>query len=649
MSWLTPLGFLGALGIVALIIIYIIKPNFQNKLISSTYVWKLSLKYKKKKIPTSTLRNILIFICQVLILSAATFILAQPFIKSDKGDETTESVVIIDASASMLSSTAGSTRLERAIYEANAFIDKAFEEEKSVSVIVATDKAYFIAQQATAESAALIKADINAIIDENNPTYTYGAPDIEGAMNLAEEITAYCLDSEVVMFTDTNYIDAGNVKVVDVKDNADWNGAILNVRSRIVENLYTFEIDVVCYGADMDLTLYCDFSGVNEAESTINHKIPVRCTRDEIQTIIFSVDPEMRSEHVDDFEAISSFRDLHVHIAELDSLAEDNSFYLYGGKRPVLKVQYASAMPNNFFASALMVLREQLGNYWDIEITEIRTKEEPASEGFDLYIYEYEMPTVIPTDGIVMLWSPETPLPASTGIQLGQLHGFVPPSNATNWEGASLTKGDDHPILKNVNVESIKITQFRGINNYDGYTPIMYADSEDGGKPVVLVRNEPDSKIVVAAFGHRFSNFAILHDFPLFMYNMLNYFAPQTFDGYVFDANESIDLNARGETLKVTGPGTDATLTTFPANIQLSKPGTYTVSQTVLSGDPVIEEFYVKIPSNESNIYLNVDTLENPYFYQETAESDLDLLIYFAATMVALLFIEWWLKSREQI
>ena len=132
MNWLTPLGFLGALGIVALIIIYIIKPNFQNKLISSTFVWKLSLKYRKKKIPTSTLRNILIFICQVLILSAATFILAQPFIKSNKGEETTESVIIIDASASMLSSTAGSTRLERAIYEANKYIDEAFKEEKSV-------------------------------------------------------------------------------------------------------------------------------------------------------------------------------------------------------------------------------------------------------------------------------------------------------------------------------------------------------------------------------------------------------------------------------------------------------------------------------------------------------------------------------------
>ena len=649
MNWLTPLGFLGALGIVALIIIYIIKPNFQNKLISSTFVWKLSLKYRKKKIPTSTLRNILIFICQVLILSAATFILAQPFIKSNKGEETTESVIIIDASASMLSSTAGSTRLERAIYEASSYIDEAFKEEKSVSVIVASDKAYFVAQQANAESAAIIKADINAILDENNPTFTYGKPDIKGAMALAEEITAYCLNSEVVMFTDTNYIDAGNVKVVDVKDNADWNAAILDVRSSIVENLYVFEIDVACYGADMDISLYCDFTDVNGSGSTLNYKLTPRLTRDEVQTIIFSVDPEVRSKHVDEFEAISTFKDLHVYIAELDSLAEDNNFYLYGGKRPVLKVQYASAMPNNFFASALMVLRDQLGDYWDIEITEIRNKQEPASEGFDLYIYEYQMPAVLPTDGIVMLCSPETALPSSSGIQLGMIHGFIPPSNVTNYEGAPLTKGDDHPLLKNINVESIKITQYRGINSYDDYTPIMYSDSEDGQKPVVLVRNEPDSKIVVMAFSHRYSNFAVLHDFPLFMYNMLNYFAPQTFDGYVFDANESIDLNARGEALTVTGPDTDKTLVSFPASIQLSNPGSYTVTQTVLSGDPVIEEFYVKIPTEESNINLQVDALENPYFYQETYESDLDLLIYFAATMVALLFIEWWLKSREQI
>jgi len=50
MKILTPLGLLGLLGILVLILIYIIKPNYQQKYISSTYVWKLSLKYKKKKI-----------------------------------------------------------------------------------------------------------------------------------------------------------------------------------------------------------------------------------------------------------------------------------------------------------------------------------------------------------------------------------------------------------------------------------------------------------------------------------------------------------------------------------------------------------------------------------------------------------------------
>ena len=74
MSWLTPIGFLGLLGLVALLIIYLIKPNYQQKFISSTFIWKLSLKYKKKKIPLSKLRNILIIICQILIVTTLVYL-----------------------------------------------------------------------------------------------------------------------------------------------------------------------------------------------------------------------------------------------------------------------------------------------------------------------------------------------------------------------------------------------------------------------------------------------------------------------------------------------------------------------------------------------------------------------------------------------
>ena len=102
MSWLTPIGFLGLIGLIVLLIIYLIKPNYQNKQISSTFVWKLSLKYRKKKLPISKLRNILLVICQCLIITACAFILAQPFIDGEDANAGKEKVIIIDASGSMI-------------------------------------------------------------------------------------------------------------------------------------------------------------------------------------------------------------------------------------------------------------------------------------------------------------------------------------------------------------------------------------------------------------------------------------------------------------------------------------------------------------------------------------------------------------------
>ena len=164
MSLLTPLGLLGLIGLIVLIIIYIIKPIFQNKIISSTYVWKRSLRYRKKKIPISQLRNILMFICQVLIITSISFILAQPFLKDEDGNKGDSTVLIIDASASMHTSVLGSSRFDRAIAKASSMIDDVFKKDNArVSVILASDKPQFIAQEATVDSVATIKAALNEL------------------------------------------------------------------------------------------------------------------------------------------------------------------------------------------------------------------------------------------------------------------------------------------------------------------------------------------------------------------------------------------------------------------------------------------------------------------------------------------------------
>ena len=79
------------------------------------------------------------------------------------------------------------------------------------------------------------------------------------------------------------------------------------------------------------------------------------------------------------------------------------------------------------------------------------------------------------------------------------------------------------------------------------------------------------------------------------------------------------------------------------------RPGTYTMSQLPMSGEVVIENIFVKIPAAESNINPVESTLTNPYFFEETDSDNVDLLFYFALAVVTLLFLEWWLKSREQI
>ena len=634
MSWLTPLGFLGLLGLVALIIIYIIKPNFQNKFISSTFIWKRSLKYKKKKIPISKLRNILLFICQLLILTAAALILAQPYIEDEDGNRGTETVLILDTSASMLTETAGVTRFERAVNDITKYVDEAFENNKKVSVIVASEESYFLVQNATLENAIEVKQSLMDLLDEENSPCTFGTPDIEGAIALSEEITAVSLDAEVRLYTDNRYIDKGKVNVIDVSDPADWNAAILDVRAKLVENQYVFEIDVACYGADTDVRVYVDFYGVNIDESTVNYDITARCSNDEVQTLVFSANVDESDEEVN----IYAFNYVHAYVKELDSLSYDNSFYLYGGKRPVLNIQYYSALPNNFFSSALLVLRDKLGGYWDLEIKEVKYDEVPEVEGFDLYIYEHVMPSQMPVDGIVILANP-TELPKGSGIQLGGTYA------TSNGSEMFLENGDSHPIMQNIDAERISVSMYTEIRNYDEYIPLMYVN----GDPVVMVKDIPGEKVVVMTFSLNYSNFSMMPDFPLFMYNIINHFSPQTLNDFVFDANESIQLNARGEILQVDGPGTSLELETFPAEIPLPNTGVYTLTQELLSGDPAVENFFVKIPAEESDINHQVDTLKNPYFYQESDISNIDLLLYFAIALVSLLFIEWWLKSREQI
>lgn len=640
MSWLTPLlGILGVVGLIVLIIIYIIKPNYQNKIISSTFVWKLSLKYKKNKIPLNKLRSILLFLCQVLVIASAALILAQPFIASDKV-ESQRKVLIIDASVSMLAETGAGNRFDTAVAEAKSEAMELLENENAeVSIILATDKPVFLVQHAGQDARSQVIDALDALVDPaaSSPC-TYGTSDIPAAVKLAEEITAYAENVEVILYTDVDYVDPGEIKVVSVKDINDWNAAILDVRAINDENSYRIEIDVACYGKNRSIRVMCDIAGLNGETQPMTIMADVNCDNDEVQTIAFGKVREdvIGAEIVEEIEIVT-FDHLYVRIEENDSFDMDNSFYLYGGRKQPLRIQYASARPNNYFYAALMVLRSQLSYRWDVEIVQVDTDEEASSEGFDFYIYEHMMPSLMPTDGVVLLANPDPEsVPTTAGFRMGSIKGF--------YDETGLSAGESHPIMTGITAEMISVTRYFPITSADGFTTLMTCQ----GDPVLIAKNDPDSKVAVMSFSLNYSNLAVMLEFPLMMYNMVEYYMPSTVTTHIFDVGSTVTLGARAETLFVTGPNLDSVFTEFPATVQLNNPGVYTVSQTILSGNEIIENFYVRIPAEESNILLVVDSLQNPIFFEAEEDSNLDLLIYLAIALVVLLFAEWWLHTREQ-
>ena len=640
MSWLTPLlGILGVVGLIVLIIIYIIKPNYQNKIISSTFVWKLSLKYKKNKIPLNKLRSILLFLCQVLIIATAALILAQPFIASDKV-ESQRKVLIIDASVSMLSETGDGNRFEKAVEEAKAEALELLENENAeVSVILATDKPVFIVQQAGVDAKAQVIETLDALVDPaaESPC-TYGASDIPAAVKLSEEITAYAENVEVILYTDVEYVDPGEITVVSVRDIADWNAAILDVRAIYEENAYRIEIDVACYGKNRSIRVMCDIAGINGETQPITLMADVNCDNDAVQTIAFGKIHEdvIGAEIVEEVD-IFTFDHAYVRIEESDSFSMDNSFYLYGGRKQPLRIQYASTKPNNYFYTALQVLRNQLSYRWNVEIVRVEAGEEPETEGFDFYIFEHMMPKVMPTDGVVLLADPNPEeVPASAGFRLGGVNGF--------YNETPLTAGDAHSIMNGITAELISVTRYYPITSADGFTTLLTCQ----GDTVLIAKNDPDCKLAVMSFSLNYSNLAVMLEFPLMMYNMVEYYLPSTVTTHIFDVGSSVSLGARSETLFVTGPNLETVFTEFPATVDLVTPGVYTVTQTPMSGTEVIENFYVRIPATESNILAVEDALQNPVYFEAEEDSNLDLLLYLAIALVTLLFAEWWLHTREQ-
>ena len=677
MTLFTPLGLLGLLGVVALIIIYIIKPNYQTKRISSTYIWKLSLKYRKKRIPLSKLRNILLIICQVLILLSLTAILTRPNkVLKEKTDEP-EIIAVLDSSASMYAATDQVTRFERAISKIKADSEEIFNKNGYISLMVADTDPHFLIERVKADKKDDLYAALDDLLASETPC-SYGVANIEKAFDRCEDIIKDNPDVKINLYTDTGYTyKPDSVNLINVSDVNEWNAGILNAYAEKEENYFVFYVEVACYGQDTEITINLEVQDANAMDSTsfgdtfIYEKV-VQCSRNMTKTVVFkyfaSEDdiPSFDSDtleyyYIDTNEKVYSYQSVHLSLNVEDSFAQDNTFDIYGGQKELIKVQYASDDPSPFYTGILLTWKSAYQDRWDIQIDEVRTSvDEPKVEGYDFYIFEHFdpkdpshkqctgqcIPQSLPKDGIVMLVNPMLP-PRDAGINWDRLV-YEPGVDGTGVEMFIEEDYKEHSLMTNVKqTEKMKISKYVHVANYDSDWQVLMSVNND---PLYMIKNTEDSKMAVFNFGLNYSTLSMLKEFPFMMLNMLDYFFTPTVEKNSFEVYDKITLNARGNEITVRGGlNMEKTFYTLPAEFSTNLPGTYTLEQTTFTGKQLVDKIYIKIPASESNIWKVEDAMPEPYKVENLNDFYRDLILYIAAAWVTLMFIEWILKGREEV
>jgi hypothetical protein len=622
MIFLTPWGLLGLLGILALIIIYILKPKFQDRSVSSSFIWKLSLKYKKKKMPFEWLKSSLLLILQILILLTMTAILTQP--RYTLGSQSGEKIVILDTSASMLAEINGVTRLERAINEIEALALRTVTNQDKFSIILAGENASLIVNRS--ESIQFIRNKLSEV------TTTYSTSNIDEAIILTENILKANNIAEIIYYTSDDYNDPGKVTIRNMSG-SETNVAILSFKGELDQaNNYIFVTEVVSYGASLNnVVLELRIDGLYKTATIID-----RLEEGITSTYVWRLNDVNKDTYT---YATVSVLDI------VDSFMFDNRLEFYADSQN-FRIQIvdnnnllAIDSTKEFVGRALQSLNR---NY---SIRQVAGLDNASTEGFDLYIYSENVPEILPIDGAVWIFDPNT-LPSSIGRVFND-------ANVSSVNPISNTNSPRYQdLMRLVSPNRITISRYKRLI-LDSSFDVLLTHQDN---PILSVSTNDGVKTTIFSFGMSYTNLPLLFiDLPMLVRNLSDYSLIKTVESQVFDSGQTIQIQPHPASisLEIEYDGVVSSYGNEAFDFELNQIGRYNVRQVLNTGRIEEMSFYVRIPRQESNFDYQGDVIlaqVNPVAPggDEVVNDLFNLLPYLAAILLLFVAIEWGLQYREQ-
>lgn len=573
MTFLQPLGLLGLIGIPVLILIYLIKNRYTEQTIASTYLWRLSERFLKRKNPISKITGIISLILQLLLVTVLSLAVAHPTVTLPGAAR--EYCIVLDASASMNMSSDGSTRFDLAKEEAEEIV-KGAKNGSTFTVVVIKDTAEVLIEQSD---------DADRVVDLiDSATSCDGPADYTEALGIIQGYFDKNPSLLIHFITDTEYSELENVNLINVARSE--SNVSLEDLAYVKSGKSTVVVtgNVIAYGADavVDVVLYSSGS----AEPIGQTK--VQTFKD--KAAVFNLTVELED-----------FYSLMAVIPNEDAYAKDNVAVVYDVESEnsynALLVSDAPFLIEKAIDAVSSAVIKVMSTE-DYEKEEQRlAKLDRVVNGYSLYVFDSFSPATMPTDGSVWFIGTDTNV-AGSGFSV---QGEVVLDNADVITCSTSTSSIVRNLTAGLLDDDIYISRYVKCGIYGDFTTLF----SYRGNPVVFTgMNDYGNREVVFAFSLHDSDITLSLDYLILLSNLLNYSFPEVVEKTEYYCGDTAEINVISgcESIRVETPNGQVVYTDVSAAVsefELTEVGQYKITVNVSGAERPAYYVYSSVPKEE--------------------------------------------------
>lgn len=591
MNFINPLGFLALIGIPLIVLMYILKQKFQKHEVSSMMLWKKVLEQSEGQKWRQKLKRNLLMILQIFSVLLIALALANPFILAQAQRE--DYVLVLDASLSMQATDENPSRFEKAKEDINKLIDNT-PNNTMFSLVVLDDSPSVLVNKSSEK--AVVKNSLMKI----QPKST-GAD--EEALTSLLKVQEGDIGANVYVFTDKNIntgIDGANTVVYGESDN---NCAI----KLVSETDGMVLVQTECYSSEEStrtIALFGDGVIIDTADVSFTEK-------GESRDVVFDLHGETP-------------KIVTAKILTEDILEGDNSYNLAvstGTSKKALLISNG----NLFLEKAVSLIN-------GVDLYKKSVNEIEGLSGYDIYIFDGCMPQQLPTDG--QLWILDPP----------EDNGFI--------ETKATTGVTDIEVNSNLFSEHAEKMDF-SVNEAGVVSVPVWGEKIISGKDGALVfaGELNDQKICVFSFDLHKSNLPLKKEFPIIVYNILNYFVPDSATGVtqIFSGNR-VNLNILPKAISASIVFPDGSEKTFKNGENYLdntyQTGVYTLKQNLEDTSIDQSNFVVNPVTQGESEMVKAETVGAKDTKTKNIRTGKSIKNAIIALLLLVLCAEWWVNWR---